>query len=757
MNITKSKVRTAILRSRVDEKASNEDKMSILGQNTGNLVFWEAIDRLFKPDLVPYDESERLKDYDNVIITDLIWIRENSTFDYLEKLVDKYNVPFIPMSVGLQSPTFNPNFKLSADLVRLLKKLEKRATLGVRGYYTAEILTKYGITNFSVIGCPSMYYWNNPNLKISESKMPEKISSNFKTFYSPLSRIEKHFLSYCADRNMQFVEQTKHKLTLEQTEDQKYFNYVNNWLKDQTVCFYDYESWSKGLAGIDFSIGGRFHGNVIALQNNIKALFLTSDSRTEEMTDLFQLPVLHMSKFDRKKPIEYYFKLADYSKFNAKYPLLYKNFTEFVKKNGLVFDKNATPIEFKSKKENKNELNAETIQAIEPINYQKNNIISLKLIKTNNRITYSLEVNRNLEKYFFLDKEFFVEYDQNIENCPDSIAIIPALSVILPLAWVENATVIVDDIDEDFYECLEDVKNSYKFMIPNVTFEGKLLAKRITRNNINQIDHKVMCLFSGGVDATFTLLHNINYKPTIMTIWGTDIFLKDIDAWNLVKSENKKVANTFNISFATLKSTFREILNESLLTQKYGLVVRDNWWHAYEHGLALLGLVSPYAYLNNISDIKIASSYSSKDYEKHICASLPQIDENVKYFGATIYHDGFYKTRNDKIKSIVDYHKKHNISFNLRVCWQQITGENCCVCEKCVRTILTLISFEENPINYGFNLTPEKENIIINNIKSQKIKINSFWQESIDLIIKNKDKLENKEFIKKLLGVLNKK
>lgn len=757
MSITKSKVKTAILRSYVNENASNEEKMSTLGSNTGNLVFWESIDRLFKPDIVSYSDSERLKDYDNVIITDLIWIRENSNYDYLEKLVDTYNIPFIPISVGLQSPNFNPNFKLSDNLVRLLKKLEKRATLGVRGYYTAEILTKYGITNFSVIGCPSMYYWNNPNLKISESQAPKTFSSNFKTFYSPLTRIEKHFLSYCADKNMQFVEQTKHKLTLEQTKDPKYFEYVNGWLEKNTVIYYDYDSWCNGLKGIDFSMGGRFHGNVIALQNNIKALFLTSDSRTEEMTDLFQLPVLHMSKFDKKKPIEYYFKLADYSKFNAKYPLLYKNFVEFVNKNGLVFDKNATPIEFKPKKENKSELKFDIIKSLEPIDYQQNNMISIKLIKTKNRITYSLNVNRNLEKYFFLDKEFFVEFEHNIEDCPDSVAIIPALSVILPISWVENATVIVDDIDEDYYESIEDVKENYAFMMPNILFSGKIIVKKITKNNINQINHKVLCLYSGGVDATFTMIHNINYKPTLMTIWGTDIFLKDINAWNLVKNKNEQTAKSFNLPFATLTSSFREILNESLLTQKYGELIKDNWWHAFEHGLALLGLVAPYAYLNNFSDIKIASSYSSKDYEKHVCASLPQIDENVKYFGATIYHDGFYKTRNDKIKSIINYHKKNNINFNLRVCWQQISDKNCCVCEKCVRTILSILSYGENPKNFGFELTAEKENTIIDYIKRKKILINYFWQESIDLIINNKENIPKTVLTDFIINNYNKK
>ena len=746
------KQKVAILENIINEKESDIEKLNKLGQNSGNLVFWQALDRLFKPDKIPYSQSYKLKDYDRVIITDLIWIRENSNFDYLEKLIDEFNIPFIPISVGLQSGTFNPDFKISENLVRLLKKIEKRATIGVRGYYTAEILSKYGITNYSVIGCPSMYYWNNPNLKISESQTPKTFSSNFKTFYSPLSKLEKHFLSYCADKNMQFVEQTKHKLTLDQTKDQKYFEYVDHWLKMKMEMFYDYNAWCHGLRDIDFSIGGRFHGNVIALQNNIKSLFLTSDSRTQEMVDLFNLPYIKMSQFDRKKSIEYYFKLADYSRFNAKYPLLYKNFVEFVNRNGLTFDKDAKQLNFEPSVINKSELNIEVEKELIPIKYNYDNSIYITLSKTNNRIIYDLKVIGEWENCFFFNEKFFIEYDQNVENCPDSIAIIPALSVVLPVSWVKNATIIVEDIDEDYYESIEDVKENYKFMYPNISFSGKLIAKKITKNNINHIDHKVLCLFSGGVDATFTMLHNINYKPTLMTIWGTDIYLDYTDAWNITEKQNKEISNNFNLPFTSLKSNFRNCLNESFLSNTYNC----NWWHAYEHGMALIGLAAPYVYLNNISDVKIAATYSSKDYEKHVCASLPHIDENVRYFSATVYHDGFYKTRNDKIKAIINYHKKNNIDFNLRVCWQQITGINCCLCEKCIRTILALLSYGENPKNYGFDLTKEKENMIIENIKSQKIKINSFWQESIDLIIKNKNNLPKFQLIDFIINKYNK-
>ena len=87
--------------------------------------------------------------------------------------------------------------------------------------------------------------------------------------------------------------------------------------------------------GYDFSIGGRFHGNVISLWNNTKSLFLYVDSRTKELTDHFKLPSMDIRDFDKDMPIEFYYEKADYSEFNKNYRKRFFEFKEFLDKNGL--------------------------------------------------------------------------------------------------------------------------------------------------------------------------------------------------------------------------------------------------------------------------------------------------------------------------------------------------------------------------------------------------------------------------------------
>ena len=326
--------------------SNDEEKFKILGKNTGNLVFRESLQRLFDPICIPYSYQEFISQFDKIILTDLIWIKENVTFGYLEKIIDKYNVDFIPMSIGLQSKTRDKNFHLADETVRLFKKMQERAILGIRGEYTADILQKYGIKNTQIIGCPSMYYWNNKKLKIKGAP-PQKIiaSANFKSFSRILNETDKNFLSYCAQRNLSFIEQTG-RFTEWNAQDKNYFKIIDEWMSRRLTIAYTYDEWCNALKGINFSFGGRFHGNVIALQNGIKSLFIVSDSRTTELTDFFHLPTMTFNEFDKDKPLEFYYEKADYSEFNKHYPSLFKAFCNFANKNGLPFSENAVPLNF---------------------------------------------------------------------------------------------------------------------------------------------------------------------------------------------------------------------------------------------------------------------------------------------------------------------------------------------------------------------------------------------------------------------------
>ena len=343
-------MKIALLKSYPKNTDNLEELYKSVGMNSGNIVYWESIIRLFSPDIVSYEDSCKFEKYDAVIITDLCWIREGAEYSYLESYVDEYQIPFIPLSIGLQNNNFNPDFKLSAQLERMLKKMQERAVLGVRGEYTASILRKHGITNIAVIGCPSMYYWNNRNLKIEDNQTPVNTCCNFKSLGEPLSEKEVLILNYFAKRGFLFIEQTSGNLESGHIKNKSNFKFLHEYLLENTLLEFNYQKWVNRLKDYNFSIGLRFHGNIIALHHNIKALFITIDSRTQEMIDLFHLPYIKKADFDESKALDYYFKLADYEKFNENYPKMYDRFIDFVSKNKLEFSKTAKALSFEAKK-----------------------------------------------------------------------------------------------------------------------------------------------------------------------------------------------------------------------------------------------------------------------------------------------------------------------------------------------------------------------------------------------------------------------
>lgn len=331
-------------------KDSDEVKFRQCGYNTGNNVFWYSLRRLLNIERIPYDYEKKkidINSYDAIITTDLIWIQGDSNFPFLEDLIKKTTVPIIPISVGLQADDYNPEFTIIERTINLLKDIQERAVIGVRGEYTASILNKYGVKNFKIIGCPSMYYWNNPELKILDNvTYPNNFLSNFRTFYGCLTQKEKHFLSYSAGHNAKFIEQTALEFELKHANDSKYFQYVNAWLKKEKSTFFSIDEWMKNTCMYDFSIGGRFHGNVISLWNNIKSLFIVSDSRTKELTSHFLLPTIRMDEFNRDKDIKYYYELANYSEFNQKYKKRFREFIGFLNDNNICISDSVKVLQF---------------------------------------------------------------------------------------------------------------------------------------------------------------------------------------------------------------------------------------------------------------------------------------------------------------------------------------------------------------------------------------------------------------------------
>lgn len=330
---------------------------------------------------------------------------------------------------------------------------------------------------------------------------------------------------------------------------------------------------------------------------------------------------------------------------------------------------------------------------------EKIQLLSIK--KDDNIISYSFAVSDGLKKYFS-GKEFFIEYSENIENVPDSIAAIPFVANVLPIIWLTDSKLILPELDEDFYNCFPKLKNGYEQMFPESEFKGQIEAGQIVKHYLNNKVNKSAMFYSGGLDSVNTFISHAYEKPDLISIWGSDIRCDNKKGWDLVHSAIEYTAKCFNLPDIVFRSSFRAFDNESALNNDYRDQLKDDWWHGVKHGIALLSHVAPYAYLNNITVMYIASSNCPLD--GHIrCASNPLTDNHVRFCGCKVVHDGFEFSRQDKVHNIVEFCRKNKIFFPLHVCWRSQTGGNCCKCEKCFRTMAGLIAEGANPQKFGFD------------------------------------------------------
>ena len=202
----------------------------------------------------------------------------------------------------------------------------------------------------------------------------------------------------------------------------------------------------------------------------------------------------------------------------------------------------------------------------------------------------------------------------------------------------------------------------------------------------------------------------------MVTIWGSDVFFNDRECWLNVSEHATMTASAFGLDVVKVKSNFRSFLNEGLLST---IVTSsgDGWWRGFQHGIGIIGHAAPITWIYDSPSVYIASSRSSKDIIQGLtCASHPSIDGKVRFAGTQVIHDSFEMSRQDKIECIVSFTKKTHKNIQLHVCWESSGGKNCNTCEKCLRTILGIISAGANPDDFGLHYNAQNMILIKNKL-----------------------------------------
>lgn len=274
----------------------------------------------------------------------------------------RLRIPIVAFGIGAQAPVHG-RLELTEATKRVLRIIAERSTsIGVRGAYTADVLWSLGIRETRIIGCPTLFRNNDPDLRIDLPPL-ESIRKAAYTLrrevghdyaqdvahYLDLQRDTIIALSRRFDLDLLAQGEIEEKAILWGNAQQRAAGYATlrdqNWLRGEgdpleaiyrTKLFYadDVSAFEAKLRAQQLALGYRLHGNLLGLANRVPSVYFTYDSRTTEFAETFAIP-----RFDvfggKDFRLEEYWDQALFERFNRAYRERYRDMRLFLDENAV--------------------------------------------------------------------------------------------------------------------------------------------------------------------------------------------------------------------------------------------------------------------------------------------------------------------------------------------------------------------------------------------------------------------------------------
>lgn len=323
--------------------------------NTGNILFFDALKKHLPSATAVYGWEDLLNSDGTAVISMANFINPYTDVSAEALTLRKSKVERIVLiGCGAQAANYGDNFPLRKDTLEFLSIVSERsASIGVRGYYTAELLNRNGFKNVKVIGCPSFFESGTIIPDVRHAGIPNKISIGV-TPSGDARKQTKRLYEFGLNSQASYIVQAEQHLSglfvdqpnEEQLKKLEFFSHYYcpdnispqaflSWLTLNASIFFELEEWHKHMRTQDFYIGTRIHGTVAAIQAGCPALTLALDSRTQELCQYFNLPFMPLVHFDPLVSPEIYYEMANYENFSATYHLRLSTYVDFLRENAL--------------------------------------------------------------------------------------------------------------------------------------------------------------------------------------------------------------------------------------------------------------------------------------------------------------------------------------------------------------------------------------------------------------------------------------
>ena len=309
-------------------------------------------------------EIERYNaEYDYVFLRGSNYLHSAMDWENAPAVLEKLRLPIIAFGIGAQAPSKGP-LLLNAGTRRVLAIIAERSvSLGVRGAYTADVLWSQGIRNARIIGCPTVFRNNDPNLRIELPPLESvrEVAYTLRREVDPsyaqdlpryLDLQRDTILDLSRRFNLDVLAQgeIEEKNILWGNPEQRGRNIAKlreeNWLRGEddplerlydTNLFYadSVAEFEQKLRAKDLVLGYRLHGNLLGLANRVPSVYFTYDSRTAEFAETLQIPSFDVFS-GRPFRLEDYWDQALFERFNRAYYQRYREMRLFLDENGVA-------------------------------------------------------------------------------------------------------------------------------------------------------------------------------------------------------------------------------------------------------------------------------------------------------------------------------------------------------------------------------------------------------------------------------------
>jgi hypothetical protein len=224
---------------------------------------------------------------------------------------------------------------------------------------------------------------------------------------------------------------------------------------------------------------------------------------------------------------------------------------------------------------------------------------------------------------------------------------------------------------------LEEFQQAWASWYPGLYRRVEILAEEETETPPTEIGRPALVAFSGGVDSSFTAYrhaHGIGTRfprklRAAVMVHGLDIPLEEPEMFKEAFERSRRMTESIGLKLIPIVTNFKELTPQ--------------WTHSYGTALASCMMLLSGGYSEGL----VGQGLAYDHYEHLPEGSNPLTDAFLSNGRFRTIPDGGGFHRAEKIRAMLHWQA---FLENMRVCWSGPQKDrNCCVCEKCIRNILT--------------------------------------------------------------------